>query len=415
MQNLIMEKPMNTIKYICLTALLNLSILCSFSTTSAQSSQFDLNDKEQIIDSINHMIMDGHFQPIENMIDNLIMSKLKINHVSLLEEVYHSIGKNKNISEELLNDWCAKSSHHSPLVFRAIYLTTTGWKARGSGYAYTVSDKKYSFFKNKLRLAKIDLEKAYEYEPNDPIISVEMIKVCRGLCLPREEMEKWFERGIKADNHLLSIYEQKLIYISPKWHGSHQEYYSYALSLYNNPNHTKEDFSDVLILDSLFWIFFRPTTRKLYNNELSLKNVITVANNCMKRHPGSDYVEIKKNKILGSLHYFNSEYVQAEKSFSDMTKLNPKNHWAWFMLGQMYYKNLDKPKESIAYFNKAIELQDTEAWYYRERGWASLRAGLFSQCYDDLSKAVEGGYRSDSVVKTRELCQKLYKLSMKKE
>ncbi len=99
------------------------------------------------------------------------------------------------------------------------------------------------------------------------------------------------------------------------------------------------------------------------------------------RHPDSDMVKIKGGKVVGPL---------------------------------LYYRGIDKAKESVSYFDKAIKLKPEEGWYYRERGWASMRAGLYPQCVKDLSKAMASGYKSKSVVSARENCQALLGKSLKK-
>ncbi len=212
----------------------------------------------------------------------------------------------------------------------------------------------------------------------------------------------------------MALYTGKLHYLLPQWHGSSQELYSYAFSLYNNYSGRENDYSDVLILDALFWLFYNPNARKIFKNELTLTNVERIINNCLMRHPDSDMVKIKGGKIVGSLLYFEDSYAEAEKIFVNITKLDPENHSAWFMLGQLYYRGIDKAKESIPYFDKAIKLKPEEGWYYRERGWASMRAGLYPQCVKDLSKAMASGYKSKSVVSAREKCQALLGKSSKK-
>ncbi len=187
-----MKKRKSTIKSICLLLILVLLTIALSVVLSIELNSVYFNNKEKVIEDVNRYIENGQYRDVEEIIDRLVKLRSRVDGKSLLKEIYSSVyeNRNKNITEEVLNNWCSVSSHYSALVFRATYLVSSGWRIRGSGYAYTVSDKKFKLFKNKLRKAKIDLEKAYTIKPEDPNISALMIRVCTGLGLDRKEMER---------------------------------------------------------------------------------------------------------------------------------------------------------------------------------------------------------------------------------
>ncbi len=49
-----------------------------------------------------------------------------------------------------------------------------------------------------------------------------MMVICRGQGRPREEMEEWFDRAVAADPDDQEVYVERLTYLRPRWHGSHE-------------------------------------------------------------------------------------------------------------------------------------------------------------------------------------------------
>ncbi len=97
------------------------------------------------------------------------------------------------------------------------------WDARTDRLAYKVSEEQFREFGKLLFLAKQSLEKSYEMDHKNYLAASKMIVVSMGLSLPREEMEKWFNRAIEADSKSLFPYNAKMTYLEPKWLGSPEE------------------------------------------------------------------------------------------------------------------------------------------------------------------------------------------------
>jgi hypothetical protein len=109
---------------------------------------------------------------------------------------------------------------HMILADRAI---TLAWKARGGGTARTVSPEGWKNFNDNLKEAKEHLEAAYKLDPLDARIGTLMITVCMGLNEPRDVMEQWYQRTIKADPDCYEVASRKLYYLFPRWHGTHED------------------------------------------------------------------------------------------------------------------------------------------------------------------------------------------------
>jgi hypothetical protein len=71
-----------------------------------------------------------------------------------------------------------------------------------------------------LELAAKALEKAWELDPQNPDICLEMMRVELGQGKGRERLETWFKRGMKLSPASYNIWHAKLEYLRPRWYGS---------------------------------------------------------------------------------------------------------------------------------------------------------------------------------------------------
>ena len=91
---------------------------------------------------------------------------------------------------------------------------------RGTGYADSVPEDGMSQFKNLLTEAGQAATEAWTAEPTCARAAEQMITVEKGAGSKREEMEKWFERAMKANPNDKYACMLKLDYLHPKWNGS---------------------------------------------------------------------------------------------------------------------------------------------------------------------------------------------------
>ena len=123
----------------------------------------------------------------------------------------------KFIEPHLLNHW--------PEDYRLYFIKGRvyrhyAWRARGYGYADSVSEQNFKLFNERLEVAAEALRRAWKLNSQDPKIPTEMIRVVRGLELGRDEMEKWFLRAMALDPANYTACQHKMFYLEPKWHGS---------------------------------------------------------------------------------------------------------------------------------------------------------------------------------------------------
>jgi len=100
------------------------------------------------------------------------------------------------------------------------FYVTDAWNARGSDWGYTVTVNGAELFRKRLAQADKILEPLYAQYPDEVGTCFAMLNVELGQGQGRDRMERWFQRGIKADPDTFHIYNNKELYLLPRWYGS---------------------------------------------------------------------------------------------------------------------------------------------------------------------------------------------------
>lgn len=106
---------------------------------------------------------------------------------------------------------------------KATFYINCAWQARGHGSADQVTPEGWRLFAERLEVARKALEHAWSRDPQDPQIPTLMISVVLGQQSGRPEMEKWFDRAMKADPNNYAACRAKLHFLLPEWYGSRDE------------------------------------------------------------------------------------------------------------------------------------------------------------------------------------------------
>ena len=111
---------------------------------------------------------------------------------------------------------------------RAQQAVQRGWVARGNGTASTVAREGWVAFERELHTAQLELDRAWQLDPHDVDIAETAITTCMGLGAPREDMERWFKRGLAAGPDASALCDAKHYFLAPKWGGSRQAQFAFA-------------------------------------------------------------------------------------------------------------------------------------------------------------------------------------------
>ncbi len=137
--------------------------------------------------------------------------------------------KHIDLMHSVLNEWCSKQpDSHIPWLVRGSFYITWAWSIRGAGWAKDVQKEAWSKFEEKLRMAKKDIDQSFKLNPNDPNSSYGLLIIAKGLGLPKNIMEEYYQNGIKTCPWHFGIHSQKLEYLKPKWSGSREEMFEFA-------------------------------------------------------------------------------------------------------------------------------------------------------------------------------------------
>jgi hypothetical protein len=102
------------------------------------------------------------------------------------------------------------------------YHLRMAWRARGGGWASTVTDEGWKGFRAHLAEARIQLEQAAAVKVDDPIAGALMLLVNLGNRKSPDEPGDWFLKAIQRDPNHRDAYDNLLLILRPRWGGSHQ-------------------------------------------------------------------------------------------------------------------------------------------------------------------------------------------------
>ena len=108
-------------------------------------------------------------------------------------------------------------------LHHGILMKDYAWDARGGGWASTVTEEGWKLFGERLRRAKLDLEKALEMEPTCWDASRELIVVATGMSLPREYAEARLQEAVAHCPTDYMARDNMAWSLQPRWGGSIEE------------------------------------------------------------------------------------------------------------------------------------------------------------------------------------------------
>lgn len=155
------------------------------------------------------------------------------------------------VEKIMLGNW---PNDYTIWLLKGRAFTDMAWHARGSGWAYTVSDKGWKHFSERLATAQEALEHAWELYPKDTEIAHQMMTVMLGQGGGRDRMELWFNRAMALDPNDYDACSKKLYYLEPKWYGSREAMLDFGRECVQNTNWAGQV---PLVLADAHWNFHR--------------------------------------------------------------------------------------------------------------------------------------------------------------
>ncbi len=123
-------------------------------------------------------------------------------------------------------DAICQIAHQAGPAYQWLALTLDGerqineaWKARGGGYANTVTKEGWQGFNDHLAEARNDLTQAWKLQPGFPLAPCRMMTVALGDS-GADEMRTWFDRTISAQIDYPQAWSEMRWGLRPRWYGS---------------------------------------------------------------------------------------------------------------------------------------------------------------------------------------------------
>jgi hypothetical protein len=144
-----------------------------------------------------------------------------------LESVYEGVTPHQTDSEETwnkalstLHEWVeAKPNSITPRVALANTLVSYAWKARGSGYADSVSNTGWELLKQRLTEAVNVLNEAKNLKEKCPFTAEVMMSAALGLGADKSQYETLFSEAIATYPDFSTYYFEQAYYLTPRWYG----------------------------------------------------------------------------------------------------------------------------------------------------------------------------------------------------
>jgi Flp pilus assembly protein TadD len=364
----------------------------------------------------------GEYDEVSDYLNHLVDSKPYSNNgYRLLEEIYGYLSRQRG-TKDLWDKWCVqREASHSAFIVRGMYHIHDAWRARGEGFAHTVSEQWGRLFRDELTLAGEDLDKAWRLNPKDPNSAGSMIAVCMGLKMEEDVMDEWFQRAVKADPQSVYPYVNKLTYLSPKWRGrgSDEKFSRFAYECNQNPpggivnyvvlhyflaenahrSGNKMGFFHnpqvKQLLDELFdkWLKAFPNSSTARINQAAFQYYLgkwKEAKRCLDEALRIDPENIEGLNLRGLVCYSTGRigYQSAEKDFQRIIEIDPHNDSAYSNLGMIALDAQKDYKKAVEYYDKAISLNDRSKGNFFGRGRAKYFLGDYEEAMNDLDKAI---------------------------
>ena len=108
----------------------------------------------------------------------------------------------------------------TPLIALAAAHIDWAWQARGSGFAYTVSEEAWNLFHARIDEARKLLERAVKLGAQDGQAHRLQLLVGMAEGWPDDQMREVFDAGRKLDPAYFPLYEQMAVSLMPRWGGA---------------------------------------------------------------------------------------------------------------------------------------------------------------------------------------------------
>jgi len=181
-----------------------------------------------------------NFQALEDIAITLRKTKIKSSGgfwklESFYDVISHPIDRNSDNDEhwqyihERIDKWAkAYPESVTARIILGQFCLEYAWKARGTGYASTVSEKSWRIFHSRLEQAEMRLNEARLFSEKCPQWYSVMLKIAFSDGWEPKRFNELFAESIKSEPSYMAYYKAKSDYLSPKWYGNEGDTLGFA-------------------------------------------------------------------------------------------------------------------------------------------------------------------------------------------
>ena len=109
-------------------------------------------------------------------------------------------------------------------IAMARFLCDYAWKARGGGYANTVTDEGWKLMGERLNQAAQTLRSARDLNGGGPVYWSSLLRVSLGLQVEKADYNSFFNEAVKEYPYYVPYYQVRATYLLPRWYGEEGEW-----------------------------------------------------------------------------------------------------------------------------------------------------------------------------------------------
>jgi hypothetical protein len=144
---------------------------------------------------------------------------------------------------ERLQRWAAaKPASITPRVAIGSAYTRYAWKARGNGFANTVTADGWKLFQERIENARSTLEQAESFPMKDPQLYNALQVVALAQRWNRAQMDQLVQQGMALEPDYFYFYVAETNFLMPKWHGQPGDAENFAQSAADRVGGPEGDF-----------------------------------------------------------------------------------------------------------------------------------------------------------------------------
>ncbi len=309
---------------------------------------------ERLLFCYAHILNKKAYEPCgyDKIILPLLMNLLKTDYLNnLIYSILFSIFESYHLWEgyKMLCDYWVKSdpNYFLPYEERGKFYYKFAWFNRGTGWAYTVTEKGWKEYFYNLKLAEKDFKTALllnkeAYYSMDYLMKISM-ELYTGI-KEEEEVNKYFYMATSLFPDCVIAYQTKFCILEPKWSGSIDKLFNYIEYL------VEKNFDDTHIA-LLFSNFYKSKMNEkgyYYEDEEVWERIKELYERYLIKNPNAIHIPY----VMAKMAYMRGDYKYAKLQFDKISSFNDNGFF------ENFEEFIEVKKNTILKLNKKLKEDD---------------------------------------------------------